>query len=183
MRSALPLGGRDTYGDAMDLRIRRARPTDAAALERFYAELSDESRRTRFFGYARGISPDQSRSFCSVDHRHREGFVAIARADRASPERIVGHLCMEPSSRTTAEVAIAVADAYQHHGIDHRLMAAGIEWARAVGIRQLTATTLETNGPIRRLIAGLGLAISTLPCGPDTAEIIIDLERPLLEAA
>jgi acetyltransferase len=183
MRSALAGEPRAAYGDAMDLRIRRARPTDAAALERFYAELSDESRRTRFFGYARGISPDQSRSFCSVDHRHREGFVAIDRAHRASPDRIVGHLCIEPSGRTSAEVAIAVADAYQHHGIGHRLMVAGIDWARAVGIRQLTATTLETNGPIRRLITGLGLTIATRPCGPDSAEITIDLERPLLEAA
>jgi acetyltransferase len=167
----------------MDIWIRRARSTDAGALERFYADLSDDSRRTRFFGYARGISHAQSRSFCSVDHRHREGFVAVDRARERGRGRIVGHLCIEPGRGGTAEIAIAVADAYQHHGIGRRLMTAGIDWARSVGIDQLTATTLETNGPIRRLICGLGVATSTRPCGPDTAEITIDLGRPMFEAA
>lgn len=167
----------------MDVLIRRTRPTDAAALERFYAELSDESRRSRFFGFARGISHDQSRSFCLVDHRHREGFVAIDRAVQPGHDRIVGHLCIEPGPGDSAEVAIAVADAYQHRGIGHRLMATGIDWARAVGIERLTATMLATNGGIRRLTTGLGYATSTRPCGPDITEITIHLDQPALRAA
>jgi acetyltransferase len=96
---------------------------------------------------------------------------------------IVGHLCLEPTDPITAEVAIAVSDESQHRGIGRRLMVAGIDWARSVGIRRFTATTLEANGPIQRLLAGLRLATTTRAEGTDTAVVTIDLDRPLFAAA
>jgi len=172
----------------MDITIRRTRPSDAAALERFYRDLSEESRRLRFFGCSRGISHRQSVSFCTPDHHHREGFVAVA-ADPSSHCRtmvgvtIVGHLCVEPTDPITAEVAIAVSDRFQRRGIGRRLMVAGIDWARSVGIHRFTATTLEANGPIKRLLAGLRLPTTTRAEGTDTANVTIDLDRPLRAAA
>jgi len=163
--------------------IRPALPTDAKALERFYSDLSEDSRHLRFFGCSRGINRSQSNSFCTPDHAHREGFVAMASAGASAPHLIVGHLCLEPVDDSTAEVAIAVADPYQRRGIGRRLMAAGIDWARSVGITRLTATMFATNVPIQRLLAGLGLATSTGAEGVDTAVVSIDLARPLLAAA
>jgi acetyltransferase len=163
--------------------IRPALPTDAEALERFYAGLSEDSRHLRFFGCTRGISHSQSVSFCTPDHAHREGYVAVLSSGGPGPDLIVGHLCLEPIDDATAEVAIAVADAYQHQGIGRRLMAAGIDWARAVGIARLRATMLALNIPIKRLLAGLGLTTSTSTEGLDTTVVWIDLAPPLSAAA
>ena len=57
--------------------IRAIRPSDSTALRAFYARLSDESRRTRFFGLTSGIGESQATRFCTPDHDHREGFVAV----------------------------------------------------------------------------------------------------------
>ena len=166
----------------MMVTIRRTAPTDADALQRFYAYLSEDSRHLRFFGCSRGISHLQAVSFCAPDHEHREGFVAVNTGDDGRPV-IIGHLCLEPADERTAEVAIAVADGFQRRGVGRRLMSSGIDWARSVGITRLTATTLATNVPIQRLLAGLGFATSVRAQGANTTLVSIDLMRPALTAA
>lgn len=155
--------------------IRPIRPSDGAALEGFYANLSAESRWARFFGWMSGLSAAQSASFCSPDHHHREGFVAEIPAVGRSLPRLVGHLCLEPDGAAKAEVAIAVGDAYQGLGIGRRLMTAGLEWARREGVETLTATMLEGNLGIRRLLAVMGLPLSFRPMGSNVLAVTIDL--------
>jgi GNAT superfamily N-acetyltransferase len=178
-----PVPASSADGQIGDVRVRRIRPTDAPAIESFYAALSAESRRTRFFAVGAGLSHRQSVSFCTPDHDHREGFVAVASQATTGAERIVGHLCLEPAGPGVAEIAIAVEDGSQHQGIGRRLMEAGIEWARAEGFARLTATTFAGNAPIHRLLAGLGLPAHAQP-GPDsgTEDIVIDLRAQTVEA-
>ncbi len=166
----------------MEIVIRRTKPSDSEALERFYAGLSEESRRRRFCGTSSGISHRESTTFCTPDHAHREGFVAVHDADTGAPE-IIGHLCLEPVDAITAEVAIAVADAYQRHGIGRRLIEAGIDWARSAGLQRLTATMLVTNGPIQRLLSSIGLPWTARAEGLDITVLTMDLSEPLQAAA
>jgi acetyltransferase len=157
------------------VRIRAIRPTDTPELQRFYAGLSSESRRTRFLSIRAGLSQAQSASFCTADHDHREGFVAVVHNGPFAQERIVGHLCLEPDGEEAAEVAIAVADEFQHRGIGRRLMLAGIAWARGKHIARLTATMSADNGPVHRLLAGLGLRTQVRYSGAGVSDITIDL--------
>ncbi|HET9614733.1 MAG TPA: GNAT family N-acetyltransferase [Candidatus Limnocylindrales bacterium] len=173
--------------------IRPIRPDDAPALERFYERLSDDSRHLRFFAVTRGLSHAQSASFCSTDHDHRDGFVATIagvgdngvdrvgagaepagsgdRGEAENGETIVGHVCLEPIAPGRAEVAIAVADALQGHGIGRRLMVAAFDWARWAGVDALVATTLAENVGIRRLMASLGVPLHERPIGVDAAAV------------
>lgn len=162
-------------GERGPVRVRAIRPTDALNLERFYAALSPESRRSRFFSVGLALSDGQSVSFCTTDHDHREGFVAVVDGGPEGKERIVGHLCVEPDGADTAEVAIAVADEFQHRGIGRRLMAAGAAWARRERIARFTATMLASNAPIHRLLIGLGAPTRLQYVGDGLAEITIDL--------
>lgn len=93
----------------------------------------------------------------------------------ANGERIVGHLCLEPNGADAAEVAIAVADEFQHHGIGRRLLMAGAAWARGEHLTRLTAAMLAGNAPIHRLLAGLGLPTRTAYAGAGVSEVTIDL--------
>lgn len=157
------------------VRVRAIRPTDAAELERFYGALSPESQRSRFLAIPSPLTHAQSVGFCTTDHDHREGFVAVVAGGPLGYERIVGHLCLEPDGAGAAEVAIAVADEFQHQGIGRRLMTAGLAWAQREHIARLTATMFASNAPINRLLAGLGLPVKERFAGAGVAEITIDL--------
>ena len=170
-----PLPTRRVQRERGSVRIRAVRPTDAAALEQFYAGLSGESRRTRFFSLT-ALSHAQSVSFCTTDHDHREGFVAVVDFSPSEGEQIVGHLCLEPDGADAAEVAIAVADEFQHQGIGRRLMAAGLAWARREHVARFTATMFANNAPINRLLVGLGLPVQERWAGAGVAEITISLD-------
>jgi acetyltransferase len=139
--------------------IRPIEASDADDLATFYARLSDESRRTRFFCSSRGITAGQARLFASVDHRSADGFVAVMRAAGPDDGRIVGHLCLEPTGDGTDEVAVAVADAFQGQGVGTRLMRAAIASAADRGVVGLTASLLCGNAAMRRLLTAAGLPL------------------------
>jgi acetyltransferase len=156
------------------IRIRPITGGDREGLEAFYAGLSAESRRTRFLGPTSGIAAGQSRYFCTPDHAHREGFVAVT-GPGGRPDRIVGHICVEPDDAGTAEVALAVADEMQGRGIGRRLVDAAVLWARGEGFHALTATMLSANPAIQRLLTSLGLPCVAVPIGSGVIEVRIQL--------
>lgn len=129
-----------------DIRVRRVAPGDAPDLERFYAELSPESRSSRFHGASRGIRHEQAEDFAAADHRRRDGFVAVAGG------RIVGHVVLEPLREGVEELAVAVDDRVQHHGLGTLLLAAGIASARLRGVRRLVAWVRAENGAMKHLL-------------------------------
>jgi GNAT superfamily N-acetyltransferase len=174
--------GSSTESRSSSVRVRAIRPTDAVQLKLFYSGLSAESRRRRFFSVSPGLSQAQSVSFCTTDHDHKEGFVAVVDGDPESGQRIVGHLCLEPDGANGSEIAIAVADEFQHRGIGRQLLAAGVAWARREHIALLTATMLAGNVAIHRLLVGLGLPTHVRYAGSGVAEITIDLVAETLAA-
>jgi RimJ/RimL family protein N-acetyltransferase len=132
--------------------IRPVQPTDWWALTAFYEALPQEDRRSRFLGYA-CVTPETTHRMCAVDHRDAEGFVAISlRADGS--ERICGHLCLEPGGHDSEELAVAVAEDCQGMGLGHRLVEAGLGWALAHHMHQVTAIAFTSNASVLRLLAG-----------------------------
>lgn len=129
-----------------DIRVRRVAPGDVHELERFYAELSADSRVSRFYGACRGISHEEAERYAAADHLQRDGFVATAGG------RIIGHLVLEPSGPGIEELAVAVDDRVQHHGIGTLLLAAAVASARLRGIRRLVAWVRAGNSAMRHLL-------------------------------
>jgi RimJ/RimL family protein N-acetyltransferase len=131
-----------------DIRVRRVCPGDAAQLERFYADLSADSRVLRFHGASRGIGHELAEKFAAADHQRRDGFVAVA------DNRIAGHLVLEPLGNGVEELAVAVDDRLQHHGVGTLLLAAAIASARLRRVRRLVAWVMADNVAMRHLLAG-----------------------------
>lgn len=129
-----------------DIRVRRVAPGDASDLGRFYAELSAESRASRFHGACKGISHQQADRFAAADHRLRDGFVAVANG------HIVGHLVLERLGHGVEELAVAVDDRFQHHGVGTLLLAAAIASARLRRVRRLVAWVKPENVAMRHLL-------------------------------
>jgi GNAT superfamily N-acetyltransferase len=161
------------------VRVRRILPGDAPDLEAFYAALDPETRLLRFHAATAGLSHSQSEWFCRPDIEHHEGFLAVVPVEGGpeghGAERIVAHLCVEPTSPTDAEIALVVEPSMQGRGIGRRMAEDAIAWARQAGIRTLTATMMVGNEPIRRLLTTLGLPATFTPTDAGTCGLSIDL--------
>ena len=166
------------------IRIRPIEPGDRDALFDFYAALSADSLAQRFHGASIGIVDRAAVFFCGPDHEHREGFVAVLEEPGVAPApTIVGHLSVEPSGPNEVEVAVAVADAWQRHGIGRRLLQAAWVWAEHHGIERLRASMLSTNVAILGLLRSMGRAVTLSMPGAGVVEATIDLPAVLHPAA
>jgi Rrf2 family protein len=157
--------------------VRHVQPADLPALVDFYDNLSAESRYERFLGFTRGVAEEMARSFCTPDHTHGEGFVALLRDPmRAGPPRIVGHLCLQPCGEGQLELAVAVADAYQGRGIGRQLFTNAINWAQAHAVERIYASAFVTNSRVLRLL-------SSAPYPPQVSPAesgVVDVTMPLV---
>jgi RimJ/RimL family protein N-acetyltransferase len=140
-------------------RIRPIVPDDREALARFYADLSEDSREARFLGATPTIGENVARFFCGPDHVHREGLVAEALLGDGCAT-IIGHICLEPLARGEAEMAIAVADAWQHQGVGQELLSEAAAWARRHRIDRLVASMRWSNSAVIALIRSVGYPVA-----------------------
>jgi acetyltransferase len=168
------------------IRIRPIEAGDRDALIGFYESLSAESLALRFHGASIGIIDRVATFFCSPDHEHREGLVAVMEEPDVRgvlAPIIVGHLSLEPSGANEVEVAVAVADAWQRHGIGRRLLLAALAWADRHGIERLRASMLWTNVAILGLLRSIGRAVTLSMPGAGEVDATIDLPKVLRPAA
>lgn len=125
-----------------------------------------------------GLNDRQSKSFCSPDHVHREGFVAVTRAADGT-DKVVGHLCLEPTDEhRSLELALAVDDAEQGRGIGRALFLTAVDWARPRGYSSIVANCMADNSRVLRLLtsAPFGAAVSAADCG--LVDVVIPLFAP-----
>jgi acetyltransferase len=163
----------DIRTTATAYRIRRIAPNDRHELARFYAAMSADSLAARFHGPTHGIGPSAAMAFCRPDHEHREGWLAVV-LDHDGLERVIGHLCLEPDVPGAVEMAIAVADPWQRHGVGHDLLAAGVAWARTHEVAHLRASMRWGNDGILELVRSVGCPVALTSLDVGVLEAIID---------
>jgi acetyltransferase len=157
----------------MDVLIRRIRPSDDEQLSRFYRDLSPESLHARFLGATRGISGSTVRAFCSLDHMHDEGLVAVL--SHSADQRIVGHVCLLDVGAGSVEIGICVADRFQGLGLGRRLFERAIAWALGRGFKSIKATCATDNARVLALLTSAPYGAKTTYGGAGTVEISVPL--------
>jgi acetyltransferase len=160
--------------------VRPIRADDRDELAHFYASLSPESVEARFLGASPALGSAVAGRFCGADHRRREGFVAEVVEVRGREGRgaIIGHVCLEPIGPGVAEMAIAVADAWQRQGVGGALLAEAIAWARQHGLERLEAEMRWSNGAILGLVRSIDEPVRLGAADAGVVEAAIDLREP-----
>jgi acetyl coenzyme A synthetase (ADP forming)-like protein len=126
--------------DGSTVRLRPVRPDDVQALREFFDGLDPASQAFRFFSGA--IDTERAAHLlASVDYRGHYGLIASRGADH----RPIGHGMYVEIGEDKAEVAFAVADELQGHGLGTILLAHLAEVADENGISTFVAEVLPRN--------------------------------------
>ena len=138
----------DVLLDGSTIRIRAIHPDDRQRLLKHFESLSPESVYFRFFAPKKTLSALELTYFTDLDYRNHVALLATLKDQ--GDERIIGvgryfvgggH----EGSKRSAEVAFAVLDEYQGHGIATLLLRHLLGIARTSGIGEFTANVLGGN--------------------------------------
>lgn len=166
---------RHTLRDGSEIRCRRIRPHDRAELARRFEELSERSRRARFFVSPRHLSESMLTYLTEVDGHDHVALAALVDSHDMKEERGVAigryvRLADEPS---VAEVAVTVTDDYQGKGIGSVLLRELASIARREGIRFFRGFVLADNAPMLRMLTELDARPRGLEAGPDGDDVVV----------
>jgi acetyltransferase len=148
--------------DGRTVTIRPIRPEDAEMEQEFVKAMSDESKYYRFMDTLRELTQAMLVRFTQIDYDREMALVATLPDPEAGDGKElqigVARYVTNPDGETV-EFALAVADAWQKHGVGRKLMSALIECARQKGYRAVVGDVLAQNTKMFRLMTTLGFTI------------------------
>jgi acyl-CoA synthetase (NDP forming)/GNAT superfamily N-acetyltransferase len=158
--------------------LRPILPSDADALLRFHASLSERTRYLRFFGPYPRISERDLARFTHVDHHSRVAFICLLGDEIIAVGRYEGLPGDGGPGGTTgtagpdsAEVAFVVRDSHQGRGLGSILLEHLAAAARENGLRRFEAEVLMENHQMVRVFRQAGYQVSR-----EFAEGVLHLE-------
>jgi GNAT superfamily N-acetyltransferase len=145
--------------------IRPIRVADAQMEAEFIRRLSPQTKHYRFLGGVKELSISELTRLCDVDSRHSMAFIATIHRDGREME--IGVSRYAPNSHSDVrEIAVTVADEWQHKGLGTKLMKQLIQSAKCNGVKQLYSIDLADNAAMRALANDLGMSASRDPRNP-----------------
>lgn len=153
--------------------VRRQRPADVAALDRFVRGLSPASRFLRFHVGVRELSAPALQRMTHLDARCE---LALVATDADSGE-LLGEARYAPDDDDPCarEFAVVVADGAQRRGIGTRLLRGLLRHARQAGIARLYGDLIRDNAPMLALARKLGFAVRRHPRDARLQRVEIEL--------
>ena len=133
--------------------IRAIRPDDKDRLRLAFGRLSDASVYHRFFHMVNELTPEALRQLTELDFRDRFGLV-LTLGDEAGEKLIaVARFVRLAPDADRAEMAVTVADEYQHRGAATLLLGQLVRVARELGVHELVANVLDDNREMLEVLA------------------------------
>jgi GNAT superfamily N-acetyltransferase len=162
-----------TLRDGSNVRISRITPQDAPLIADGFERLSAETRRLRFLTSKPTLSNSELRYLTEVDgHRHE----ALGAVDPRTGHGIaVARFVRDPDDHARAEVAVTVADEWQHRGLGTLMLERLSDRAREEGVERFTALVSGDNRRMQPLLNGLGAPVQVNEVGSGALEYEIKL--------
>lgn len=152
--------------------VRPIQAADTVMEGEFVRNLSLETKHYRFFGGVQELLPAELKRLCNVDGQRSMAFVATVQRDGRETEIGVSRYVLS-SKEDVREMAVTIADEWQHKGLGALLVKHLITYAKTHGVRQLYSVELADNGAMQELAHELGMSASRDP--EDAHQIIYSL--------
>jgi acetyltransferase len=154
------------------VRIRPIRPEDEALYQDFFAAVTPDDHRLRFFGAGPKLSHDFLARLTQIDYAREMAFVAVAQ--NTSVLLGVVRLIADPDY-TRGEYAILVRSDLKGRGLGWRLMQHLIDYAKAEGLKELYGSVLADNGTMLRMCREIGFTIESEPGDESIRRVVLKL--------
>ncbi len=128
--------------------IRAIRADDAAGIERFFARLTPDDVRARFFQALRALPPGYVEQLTHPDAAHGAALVAVDGEDILGVGRLID-----------GELAVTVRSDLKHRGIGLALLERLLDVARRRGTGEVCADILAANRACLGMARKLGFAL------------------------
>jgi acetyltransferase len=156
------------------LRVRPIRHDDGELEEAFVCALSFESRYQRMLSGGTKVTPEWIDSMTHIDYR-RHMALAVTTAINGAEQFIGVGRYVADAVKSSAELALVLADAWQGQGLGRRLLDTLLEHAASAGIREAVGVVLATNVAMLRLARSFGFAVTAEPGDATVMRIRRDL--------
>jgi len=145
------------------MRIRPIRPEDEALYQDFFAAVTEEDRRLRFFGAGPQLSHGFLARLTQIDYAREMAFVAVAE----DTGRLLGvvRFVADPDY-TRGEYAILVRSDLKGRGLGWKLMQYLVDYAKAEGLEELYGSVLAENSTMLQMCRHLGFTVEAEPGDP-----------------
>jgi GNAT superfamily N-acetyltransferase len=165
----------ETLTDGRRVLIRPIRRDDVERNAAFLEGLSPPSKHFLFLGGISRLSDEALERLCALDHEHEMAYVALSVDEK--PQRQVG-VCRYAGGDAIdgAEISVAVADDWQHHGLAKRLLTHLISYARTRGIPRLYSMDSRANQRMRKLAQDIGFSERPDPSNRSQVICYLDLD-------
>jgi acetyltransferase len=152
--------------------IRSIRPSDTALESDFVRHLSALTKHYRFFGAVKELPAAEVTRLCTVDGYQSMAIVATVQDGEREVE--IGVCRYAPAENSDArEIAVTIADDWQHTELARILVQHLIEWARCNGVRELYAVELSDNQAMCDFAGTIGMSAARNP--DDATQVIYSL--------
>jgi GNAT superfamily N-acetyltransferase len=157
----------DSWGAGLRLRavlrdgtpayIRAVRADDKERLRIAFKRLSPRTLRRRFFHPKRTLTSEELRIVTELDFRDHVSLAVTVEEETGERIIAVGRFVRVGAAADRAELALTVADEYQHRGAGTLLLQQLVAIARKSGVRELVALVLDENREMLDVIEHMNL--------------------------
>lgn len=163
--------------DGSEVLIRPIGAGDAALLSDGFARLSPRSRRLRFLGPKKALTPAELRYFTEIDHYDHDALGALSRADGRGIG--VARYVRWADDPASADCAVTIVDAWHRRGLGSELLARLADRARLAGIHRFTGHVAEENVAMIGLLVDLRAEVRLVRHDAETLGFTVSLARTL----
>jgi acetyltransferase len=158
-----------TLRDGTAILVRPIRPEDESLYAPFFAAVTDNDVRLRFFAPVKEFGHAFAARFTQIDYARAMAFIAI----EASSDKMLGVVRLHANSNyDNAEYAILVRSDLKGRGLGWLLMQMMIDYARAEGFQAIEGQVLRENTTMLAMCKELGFDIT-----PDPNDVAICIAK------
>jgi acetyltransferase len=159
--------------DGTPLMVRPIRPEDEELMRRFFAHVTPEDLRLRFFAPVKDIGHAFIARLTQLDYARAMALIAI---DQTTGEMLGGVRLHADANHEHAEYAILVRSDLKGRGLGWLLMQMIIEYARADGLHRIEGQVLRENTTMLAMCAELGFRAAPDPDDAGILDVSLDLK-------